>query len=55
MAEDHQEEREYHGLKTWFSKTTTELFKTAVNQVIISRMIAKRRIFLIFLIEDHVD
>jgi len=39
MAQDHQEKGEYHGLKTYFSKTTTELFKAAINNVIISRMI----------------
>lgn len=30
-------------LRTWFSKTTTELFRAAVNKVIISRMIANIR------------
>jgi hypothetical protein len=27
-------------LRTWFSKTTTELLRAAVNKVIIARMIA---------------
>jgi len=30
-------------LKTWYLKTTTELFKAAVNKVIIARMVANIR------------
>jgi len=30
-------------LRTWYSKTTTERFKAAVNKVIIARMLANIR------------
>jgi hypothetical protein len=29
--------------RTWFSKTTTELFRAAVNKIIIARMISNIR------------
>jgi hypothetical protein len=34
------EEKGYHGSRTWFSKTTTELFIATVNKVKIARMIS---------------
>lgn len=42
MAKEYQNDVKYSGWRTWFKKYTTVLFRTAVNEIMIAKMITNR-------------